>query len=141
MPALRAPLANVVTSLRQSQRGAVGSRQDERLRGVLVAVEVALSLTMLVAAGLLVRSLLLVMSTDRGFQTEDRLFATVSIPASYPVARRTEIVESILARVQALPQIVSGATVSGRPLSGGSTGMTIAAADAPASPVINSTSG
>ena len=131
VPALRAPIADVVTPLRQSQRGAVGSRHDERIRGVLVAVEVALSLTMLVGAGLLVRSLLQVMSTDRGFQTDDRLLATVSIPASYPVARRTEIVESILARVQALPQVVSGATVSGRPLSGGSTGMAIAAADAP----------
>lgn len=131
VPALRAPVADVVTPLRQSSRGAVGSRRDERLRAVLVAVEVALSLTMLVGAGLLVRSLLHVMATDRGFQTEDRLLATVSIPASYPVPRRTEIVESILARVQALPQVVSGATVSGRPLSGGSSGMTIVAADAP----------
>ena len=133
VPALRAPVANVVTAMRQSQRGSFGSRHDERLRGVLVAVEVALSLTMLVGAGLLVRSLLHVMSTDRGFQTDERLLATVSIPAGYPEARRAEIVESILARVEALPQVVSVAAVSGRPLTSGSTGLGIVAADAPAS--------
>jgi predicted permease len=103
------------------------------LRGVLVAVEVALSLTMLVGAGLLVRSLLHVMSTDRGFQTEERLLATVSIPDSYADARRTEIVETILARAEALPQVVSVAAVSGRPLMAGSTGLGIVAADAPSS--------
>jgi predicted permease len=133
VPALRAPVTNVVTALRQSQRGFFGSRRDERLRGLLVAVEVALSLTMLVGAGLLVRSLLQVMSTDRGFQAEERLLATVSIPASYPEARRTEIAQSILARVEALPDVVSGAAVSARPLSPGSTGMGIVAADAPSS--------
>jgi putative ABC transport system permease protein len=132
VPALRAPVTNVVTAIRQSQRGSVGSRHDERLRAVLVAAEVALSVTMLVGAGLLVRSLVQVMSTDRGFQTEERLLANVSIPASYPEARREEIVESILARVQALPQVISVAGVSARPIAGGSTGMNIGNADAPA---------
>jgi putative ABC transport system permease protein len=127
-PALRAPIADVVNALRQSQRGSFGSRQDDRLRRVLVAIEVALSVTMLVGAGLLVRSLLHVMNTDRGFATESRLLATVSVPSAYPDARRTTIVETILARVEALPQVAAAAVVSARPLSPGSTGLGIVAA-------------
>jgi predicted permease len=130
VPALRAPITDVLAGLRQSQRGAVGSRKEDRMRRVLVAVEVALSVTLLVGAGLLVRSLLHVMSTDRGFQSEQRVLATVSLPASYPEPRRADIVESILDRVAALPPIASVAAVSGRPLSPGSTGLGIVAADA-----------
>ena len=130
VPALRAPVANVLDALRQSQRGAVGSRREDRMRRGLVAIEVALSLTLLVGAGLLVRSLLHVMSTERGFETEQRLLATVSIPSTYPEPRREDIVRAILGRIEALPDVASVAAVSGRPLSSGSTGLGIVAADA-----------
>ena len=95
IPAFRTPLGNILPALRSGSRGATGDRGQNRLRSVFVGAEVALSLVLLVGAGLLVRSLIHVLSVDRGFQTERRMLVTVSIPASYgedahaPDRRRT----------------------------------------------------
>jgi predicted permease len=129
LPAWRTPLGNIVAALQHGTRGSAGDRAQNRLRNIFVGAEVALSLMLLIGAGLLVRSLVKVLTVDRGFQTEQRLLATVSIPGSYPVERRTQIVTEVLARLEAAPQIVSVAVVSGRPLNNSSTGMGIAAAD------------
>jgi putative ABC transport system permease protein len=129
VPAWRAPLGDIVPALRKGSRGAAGDRGQSRLRNVFVSAEVALSLVLLVGAGLLVRSLIHVLSVDRGFQTEQRLLATVSIPSAYPEERRAQIVTEVLARLEAAPEVVSVAAVSGRPISGGSTGLGIVAAD------------
>ena len=128
VPALWVP-AEILPGLRQGQRGAVGDRQNDRVRNLFVGAEVALSLVLLVGAGLLVKSLVQVLSVDRGFQTEQRLLATVSIPSAYPEARRAQIAEDVLRRLEAAPQIISVASVSGRPIAGGSTGLGIVAAD------------
>lgn len=128
VPALWAP-AEILPGLRQGQRGAVGDRQNDRVRNLFVGAEVALSVVLLVGAGLLVKSLVQVLSVDRGFQTEQRLLATVSIPSAYPEARRAQIATDVLGRLEAAPQIVSVAAVSGRPIAGGSTGLGIVAAD------------
>jgi putative ABC transport system permease protein len=134
VPALRTPMGNIVASLRQGSRGAAGDRSQSRLRNFFVAAEVALALLLLVGAGLLVRSLVNVLSVDRGFHTENRLFATISVPSSYDRDRLTRTNEELLARVGALPDVLSVAAVSGRPLSRGSTGLGIAAADKPEPP-------
>jgi putative ABC transport system permease protein len=131
LPALQSPISDVLPALQHGQRGTVGDRRHNVIRSLFVGAEVALSLTLLIGAGLLVRSLVEVLKVDRGFQTEQRLLATVSIPGSYPDARRAQIVTDILARLEALPEIVSVSAVSGRPLSRGSTGMGIVSADRP----------
>jgi putative ABC transport system permease protein len=131
VPAWRARVGLLASALRHGQRGTVGDRHNDRLRGVFVAAEVALSLMLLVGAGLLVRSLAQVLSTDRGFQTDQRLIATVSIPSAYNDDRRTQISTTILERLERHPQVVAVAAVSARPLSPGSTGLGIVAADRP----------
>jgi putative ABC transport system permease protein len=131
LPALRAPVVTVASALRAGQRGAVGDRHNDRLRAGFVVAEVALSLTLLVGAGLLVRSLTQVLGTERGFETEQRLLATVSLPAAHTPDRRAEIVTRILSSLDALSQTVSVAAVSSPPLSSGSTGLGIVAADNP----------
>jgi predicted permease len=131
VPALRAPLADIVSALRQGQRGSAGDQRHSRTRSLFVGAEVALSLILLVGAGLLVRSLLTVLSIDRGFQTENRLLATITIPSSYGEERMRQTGQAILERVAGMPEVVSAATVSGRPLSRGSTGLGFAAADQP----------
>jgi predicted permease len=132
VPALQTPQADVITVLRHGQRGAVGDRRQARLRGLLVGTEVALSVMVLIGAGLLVRSLVNVLSVDRGFQADNRLLATVSIPAAGENALRVQTVNDVMARVQALPEVVSAATVSGRPLTpGDNTGLGLAAMDRP----------
>ena len=134
VPAFRTPLGDILPALRSGSRGAIGDRGQNRLRSVFVCAEVALSLVLLVGAGLLVRSLMHVLSVDRGFQTERRMLVTVSIPASYGEDRMRQTATDILERLGAVPEVISAATVSGRPLSRGSTGLGIAAADQPVLP-------
>jgi putative ABC transport system permease protein len=131
VPAMRVPLGNVVESLRQGARGSAGDRGQSRLRNTFVTIEVALALLLLVGAGLLVRSLVTLMSVERGFHTENRMLVTVSLPRSYGEMRLENTVKEILSRLQSLPPVVSVAAVSGRPLAGGSTGLGLAAADKP----------
>ena len=133
-PALHAPLEDVLPSIRHGQRGAVGDRRQSRLRSVFVCAEVALSVTLLVGAGLLVRSLGQVLTSERGFGTDNRLFATISIPGSYPEGRVVQTTKDLLARVRAMPEVISVASISGRPLAGGGTGLGLAAADLPDTP-------
>ena len=131
VPALQTPQANVVTVLRHGQRGAVGDRRQARLRSVFVGAEVAISLVLLVGAGLLVRSLFGVLTVDRGFQTDNRLMATVSIPTAAGEPRMRQLIDDVMTRVRTMPDVISAAAVSGRPLSRGSTGLGLAAADRP----------
>jgi predicted permease len=128
-PALHAPVGQVMTAMRQGQRGSVGDRRQDRTRSIFVGAEVAIALMLLVGAGLLVRSLVQVLTVDRGFQTERRLLLTISIPSAYGDERMASTVQNILARLDTLPEIASAAAVSGRPLSRGSTGLGLAAPD------------
>lgn len=134
VPAMRVPLGNIVESLRHGARGSAGDRGQNRLRNAFVTVEVALALLLLVGAGLLVRSLVTVMSVDRGFHSENRMLVTVSLPQSYGEVRLENMVKEILSRLQSLPAVVSVGAVSGRPLGAGSTGLGLAAADKPETP-------
>jgi len=131
VPAMHTPRTELVRALRQGQRGSVGDRRQVIVRNVFVGAQVALSLMLLVGAGLLVRSLLQVLEVDRGFQTEQRLMATVTIPGSYGEARVLQTGKDVLARVRALPDVASAAAVSGRPLSRGSTGLGLGIPEAP----------
>jgi len=130
-PALETPYRNIVSSLREGERGQAGRRGAARLRRVLVGAEVALSLALVVGAGLLVRSFSAVLAVERGFQTDHRLVAAISVPAAYDRPRIAQLIDDLLARVKPAAGIVSVSAVSARPLVGGSTGMGIAAAGAP----------
>ena len=131
IPALHASSGRVMGAMREGQRGSVGDRRQDRTRSIFVGAEVALALLLLVGAGLLVRSLAQVLAVDRGFQTDRRMLLTVNIPESYGDARIIQTAKDVLARVRTVPDIVSAAAVSGRPLSRGSTGLGLAAADRP----------
>jgi predicted permease len=130
VPSMRVPFSNLVTALREGQRGSVGDRRQERTRSAFVALEVAVSVLLLVCAALMVRSLHNVLTADRGFATENRLTAEISIPGAYPPERRGTLAKEILDRVGAMPEVESVAAVSGAMLVGGGTGMSFAAANA-----------
>jgi hypothetical protein len=80
VPSLLASREGAALALRTGGQGLAGARGQQRLRGALVCMEVALSLILLVGAGLLVRSFGTLMGTERGFETENRLAASVSFP-------------------------------------------------------------
>ena len=128
--ALRASRGTLMPALREGERGTAGSPRQQRARQVLVGVEVALAMTLLVGAGLLIRSFDAVMRADRGFQTERRLLVQISPPSSYDQARLGQFMDALLDRVRALPGVRGAAAVSGRPLGRGSTGLGIGRPDA-----------
>jgi predicted permease len=124
-----APLSAVSTTLRSGGRGSTGDRRHDRLRAVFVAAQVALSLLLLIGAGLLVRSLYQVLSAERGFSAEQRLVATVSLPASYGAGRLQQMTTEILHTLEQHPDLMSAAVVSIVPLAPGSTGLGAAPGD------------
>ena len=123
--ALQASRGTLMPALREGERGTGDSPRQQRARHVLVGVEVALAMTLLVGAGLLIRSFDAVMRTDRGFQTERRLLVQISPPSSYDEPRLRQFMDALLERVRSLPGVHGAAAVSGRPLVRGSTGLGI----------------
>lgn len=104
-----------------------------RLRAALVVAEVAVSVVLLVGAGLLARSFANVARTPLGFRTDHVL--TLRIPfagwAHPGDSSRTLLVERLTANVAALPGVVSAAAVSTLPLTGESEGWSLHPADDP----------
>ncbi len=131
VPALQMPHKGIATTLHTGGRSVAGSRRQTRLRGAFVAIEVALSLTLLVGAVLLLRSFGELLDVERGFQSENRLFVAVSTTDSYDGERSQQFMEQFLERVKASPFVQSAAAVSTRPIVGGSTGLGFASAEQP----------
>ena len=79
MPALRAYAMGMAAGLREGARGSVGHR---RLNAALVAVQFALSLILLIGAGLLLKSFQRLGSVDLGFNPEQTLTMVATLPAA-----------------------------------------------------------
>jgi putative ABC transport system permease protein len=134
MPAIQLPATDLAMALREGHRGLAGAGSQKRVRNALVAAEVALSLLLLVGAGLLIRSFGEVMGVERGFQSDGRLVVAVAMPGSYDEQRRGEVRDRFIERIGGIPAVRSVSAVSSRPLTGGSVGMGIAAAGQPEDP-------
>lgn len=134
VPSMRLPLGDLASALRDGERSVAGSRGAGRLRRALVTLEVALSLMLLVGAGLLIRSFDNVLGVEHGFRTEDRVMLEIGFPSASTDAdnaRRAGEMSDVLARIRALPQVTSAAVVHQRPLRGAGTGMGFGAVDRP----------
>jgi putative ABC transport system permease protein len=124
-PALRAVRRSVQTTLREGGRG-MGTARDA-LRTGLVVAEVTLAFTLLVGAGLLVRSALYLQRVNPGFDSNGVLVARVALPpATYrEPAHAARTFKQIAERLQATPGVRAAAVVSQAPLGpgGGSNGL------------------
>ena len=130
VPAFQAPWKNLVAGLREGERSQAGSRAQKRVRAALVASEVALSLMLLLGAGLLIRSFDRMLRVDRGFQSKDRLLVAINIPGSYK-ERADDIVNRFLNRVGTAPGVQSVASMNSRPIVGWDPGMGIVSSEKP----------
>ena len=83
----------------------VGGRKLHRALNGLIVVEVALSLVLLVGAGLLLRSFVNQRNIDTGYRTDGVLSARTSLPGRYTVARATTLFSETLTRLSALPGV------------------------------------
>ncbi|MCM3870778.1 MAG: ABC transporter permease [Pyrinomonadaceae bacterium] len=101
-----------------------GGRQtssgSHRLRGLLVISEVALSLMLLVSAGLLMRTFLVLLKTEPGFNPSNVMTMRLTLPAAKykEEAQRSAFFQELVRRVQSLPGVESAAAVNYLPLGG-----------------------
>ena len=119
-PAWRSSRADPQRDLKSGGRGSSQSREAGRMRSALVSVEVGLSTTCLIAAGLLLNSFVKLTRVDRGFDAERVITVDLSLPASrYPdMAKRAAFVHSVLDRVKALPGVSAAGITTTVPLTG-----------------------
>jgi predicted permease len=112
-PALQASHLNLTEALKEGDRGSSGGRQ--RLRSLFVVTEVALTLTLLVGAGLLIQSFRRVLQVDPGFKAENLLTMQVSVnnPDGNQVAA---FLNQLQDNVRKLPGVRSVAISNGLPL-------------------------
>ena len=117
-PAFRTSRVDLVTALKLGTPGAGDNRS--RLRTGLVVAQLALSLVLLVAAGLFVRTLQALYRIDPGFNTRDVLVATVDAGLQgYDDGRAQHLFDALEQRVRALPGVESAALAYMIPLGGG----------------------
>jgi putative ABC transport system permease protein len=111
---------SVNEALRDGGRHGSGPRSRRILSGLVVA-EVALSLVLLVSAGLLIRSFMRLQNIDPGFKPEGVLTARVQTPAvRYPTpAQRAGFYTNALARISALPGVEQAAGITFLPMGRG----------------------
>ena len=121
VPALQTARKNMVEPLKDSGKGVSGGFRGGRLRGTIVVVEVALSLMLLVAAGLLMRSFVRLQTVDLGFDPNNVLTARLPLPrGQYTTGEgKQQFFSEVLRRVQALPGVVAAAETSTLPPYGG----------------------
>jgi predicted permease len=119
VPALRTARRDLQGSLREGGRGSSVAARD-RVRQLLVAAEVSLSLTLLVGAGLLIRSAIRLQQVQPGFSTSRLFTAWMALPpAQYDsVERVRQAFDRIVTEARGVPGVESAATVTVIPMTG-----------------------
>ena len=117
-PAWIAARAPVEPALKQGGQQTGHSRQHNRIRGALVALEVAMSLALLMGCGLLLRTIYDLRQVPLGYRTDHILVASLDVPA-YRYANQnmtTDLYEPLLERVQHLHGVDSAGLMTQVPL-------------------------
>jgi predicted permease len=119
-PALQSSKLDLNEALKDGGRTGTEGRGRKRVRSVLIVSEVALSLVLLVGAGLLIKSFVKLSNTDPGFDPANTLTASVSLAAvRYDTDEKiADFYRRLVERVRALPGAGSVGAVTPLPLSG-----------------------
>ena len=106
--------------LRTGSRGAWERLRAVRLRSILIVGQVALSLLLLVGAGLMIRSFISLEDQSLGFQTDHVLTFVLNFPPNRytGLAKTSAFLDQTLTRIRALPGVASAAATSTPPLTG-----------------------
>jgi predicted permease len=117
-PALQASRTDVQEALKETARGTTGGRH--RLRQGLVVAEVALTLVLLIGAGLLIRSFYRLQQVNPGFVDENVLSFTISLPEQkYPDENQwLNFYQQVSERLRALPGVQTVSLTSRVPMGG-----------------------
>jgi putative ABC transport system permease protein len=120
-PALHGSGTDLGEALKQAGHRSTAGARSGRLRQLLVVGEIALSLVLVIGAGLLLKSFSRLLSVNPGFRTEKLITARISLAENqYRENHRiAAFYRDLVERVRALPQVGSASVVSRLPLTGG----------------------
>src|SRR5207302_2228461 len=132
-PALQISKPNLAESLKEAGRGSGPSASRNRLRGVLVVSEIAITLVLLVCAGLLIRTVMRLRNVDTGFNAQNILAMNIGLPGiKYPKPEnQISFFKQVTERIAALPGVKAVGTTSVLPLSDNFDGRGLAVEDHP----------
>jgi predicted permease len=121
IPALRVSSANPGDVMKLEGRSATAGRGRQRLVAVLVASEVAMTLMLLIVTGLMVKSANHLWQIDPGFDAQNLLTMTISLPNNkfewrHNVVFSRQVIDSI----EAMPEVRDAAVIQGVPMRAGS---------------------
>jgi putative ABC transport system permease protein len=120
VPAWRLARSDVQATLRALSGAVASDRRSLRSQGTLIALQVALSVTLLVVTALLGTSLVRVLNVERGFNADRVLAVDISLPATRYATEdvRQPVYDRLLAAVHTLPGVNAVSTTSVLPLRG-----------------------
>ncbi len=120
MPTLQVTRTNLTEELKGTGRGAVEGSRRKSVRNLLILAEVALSLLLLISAGLLAKSFLRLEAVSPGFDIKNLLVMRLSLPKGQYANPETvtAFYDQLAARIGSLPGVQSVSAISLLPLSG-----------------------
>jgi putative ABC transport system permease protein len=122
LPALSMTRGDVSSALKQGLGRTDADTGSNNTRSALVVIEVALSVVLLIGAGLMIRSLWKLQTVDPGFEERNVLTLTVMVPKNEFTSptQESQFFDQVLQRVRSLPGVESAGGVDDLPLVGGS---------------------
>ena len=121
-PAITSSSSNPSESLKQGERGSTAG--GSRRRAVLIATEVALSLILLIGAGLLIKSFANLTRVDPGFNPDRLLIFNIGASAKADEEQQVQFYQQVLREVATVPGVERAAAISRLPFSGGNSART-----------------
>ena len=119
-PAMQFSKPDLNETLKDAGRSSTDGRHRQRLRGLLVISELALSIVLLAGAGLMIKSFIKVQGANPGFNTQSLLTMRLSLPRSKysDFNHQTRFFQELIERIQSQPGVQSAAAINALPLSG-----------------------
>ncbi len=119
-PALQSSRTDLANSLKDTTRSATATRAHGRFRNILIAAEVALSLVLLIGAGLLGRSFARLYNVNPGVRVDHTLMVGLSIPdpTGHGNAKTSAVIRQLSERLQHVPGVLSAGIISCPPVLG-----------------------
>ncbi|MEP6822637.1 MAG: ABC transporter permease [Chthoniobacterales bacterium] len=121
VPALNISSGRLQSDLQDAGRGSSAGRSTSMLRNLLIVSQVALTLMLLIGAGLLGRSFQRLLAVDPGFEPESAVAMTVSMPQPEEPAAMLQLAQfyqRLFDRLEGLPGVVSVGGINALPMSG-----------------------
>ncbi len=119
VPAFQSTKTELTESLKEGGRGSGEGARRNRVRGVLVVAELAIAVVLLVGAGLLIQSLWRLQNVSPGFNPENVLTFSVSVPeVKYSTDKQVQFYSDLLKRMESMPGVQAAGAVMPLPLSG-----------------------